>query len=123
MMTVHSSSLGKQGEQYVARYLESQGFALVAHNYVRKAGEIDIIAQKKDLLVFVEVKTRYGDPLFDMTELIGYSKQKKIITVAKQFLALHNITEVSCRFDVALLVQHSEAFELNYIPDAFQENI
>lgn len=122
-MSIQRSSLGRDGESHVANYLRNDGFTIIAHNYALKNGEIDLIARKKDLLLFVEVKTRRGTPLFDMTELVGHSKQKKIISVAKQFLAQHNIMDVDCRFDVALVIQQQRTFELSYIPDAFQETL
>ncbi len=109
---------GKEGEFLVARHLEKHGYKIIAQNYRRRFGEVDLIAQKHDTLAFVEVKWR-NNPLIDPAELIGPAKQKKIISVAKEFLSKHTDLEVVCRFDVALIEQNNNSINLQYIPNAF----
>ena len=111
---------GYSCEEHVAQYLIELGFSIIARNYKRSFGEIDLIAQKEDLLIFIEVKAR-KKPLFDMSELISYTKQKKIITVAKSYLAAHNIYDMNCRFDVALVSTNNTTLNLEYISNAFTE--
>jgi len=106
--------LGIEGEQIVALTLERQGFSIEQKNYRKQYGEIDLIAKKKDLLVFVEVKRR-KQAQFDLGQLITWSKQKKIIKVAQEYISRHNHEEMDCRFDVALI----EGNNLTYIPNAF----
>ena len=113
----NKKTVGNEGEQLVVNQLEKQGFTIAARNYAKQYGEIDIIAQKDDLLAFIEVKNRYN-PLFDMTELIPRSKQKKLIAVAKAFLARHHTQNVTCRFDVALVTGSDQ---IEYIENAFTE--
>ncbi len=108
--------LGKQGEERVASMLEKKGFTIVEKNYRQRFGEIDLIAQKGNLLVFVEVKTRRS-ATFDVSQVVTRSKQKKIIMVAQYYLAGHTNDERACRFDVAV-IEH-EGGEIIYIPDAF----
>jgi putative endonuclease len=109
---------GKAGEILVAQHLQSQGYTILTQNYRKRFGEIDLIAQKDDILAFVEVKWR-RNPLIDSTELINLSKQKKIIYIAKEFLSKHNNLDVVCRFDVALVEENNNVIELRYIPNAF----
>lgn len=109
---------GKEGELLVVQCLQKRGYTIVAQNYRKHNGEIDIIAHKKDVLAFVEVKWR-RNPLVDPAELIGPSKQKKIITVAKYFLSQHTYSDVVCRFDVALIEETNNSINLRYIPNAF----
>lgn len=109
---------GKEGELLVAQYLQKYGYTILTQNYRKRFGEIDIIAQKNDTLAFVEVKWRHN-PLIDSAELIGPSKQKKIISIAKEFLSKHTHLEVVCRFDVALIEQNNNSINLQYIPNAF----
>lgn len=110
---------GKEGELYVAQYLQNNGYKILAQNYRKRFGEIDIIAKKNDTLIFVEVKWR-KNPLIDSAELVGPSKQKKIIFIAKEFLSKHTQLEVICRFDVALIEQcTNQSINLQYIPNAF----
>lgn len=109
---------GKEGELLVRQYLQKEGFTLVTQNYRKRFGEIDIIAHKDDILAFVEVKWRHN-PLVDPAELIGPSKQRKIISIAKEFLSKHTYEDVVCRFDVALIEETNNSITLQYIDNAF----
>lgn len=109
---------GKEGELLVAQYLEKRGYRVLTQNYRKRYGEVDLIVQKNDTLAFVEVKWRHN-PLVDPAELIGYSKQKKIISIAKEFLSKHTDLDVVCRFDVALIEDNNNSINLQYIPNAF----
>jgi len=116
----NKKNLGTAGEKLIAQRLQAEGFAIIAHNYSKQFGEIDLIARKNDLIVFIEVKARHK-PLFDMAEVISLSKQRKIITVAKHFLAYHNINDAYCRFDVALVEYSQNDPVVSYIKNAFCE--
>ena len=107
---------GQEGEERVAFYLKQRGFVIEHKNYRKRFGEIDIIASKDDLLIFVEVKRRKRS-YFDLSQLINWSKQKKIINVAKEYIAQHNHDQKYCRFDVALI----DNDQLTYLQNAFQE--
>jgi putative endonuclease len=109
---------GKTGEVLVAQYLQKNGYAIICQNYRKSFGEVDLIVQKDDTLAFVEVKWRHN-PLIDPAELIGHSKQKKIISIAKEFLSKHNKSDVVCRFDVALIEENNNVVNLRYIENAF----
>lgn len=109
---------GKEGELLVAQYLQKHGYKIIAQNYRKRFGEIDLIAQKHDTIAFVEVKWRHN-PLVDSAELVGPSKQRKIIFIAKEFLSKHTHLDVVCRFDVALVEQNNNSINLQYIPNAF----
>lgn len=111
--------LGDSAEDFVAQKLIKQGFTICERNYQKMYGEIDIIARKNDLLVFVEVKMRTHNITL-MYELITPKKQKKIALVAREYISCNTITDKVCRFDVALLTMQQEQFILDYIPDAFQ---
>lgn len=111
--------LGNAGELFVVDYLQRQGFRICAKNYRKFFGEIDIIASKKNLYAFVEVKTRKSD-FVAMGQLIAPSKQTKIIKTAQTFIAENTLsTNNICRFDVALLIKNGEAFTMEYIENAF----
>ena len=109
---------GKEGELLVAQYLQKKGYTIISHNYRKRFGEIDLIARKDDTIAFIEVKWRHN-PLIDSAELIGPTKQRKIISIAKQFLSQHTQLEFVCRFDVALVEQNNNSITLQYIPNAF----
>ena len=117
---LQKKSLGTSSEELIAQKLRTEGFTIIAQNYTKHCGEIDLIAQKNDLIIFIEVKAR-RKPLFDMAEVISRSKQQKIIMVAKHFLAQHNINNAYCRFDVALIEYIQNEPEISYIQNAFCE--
>ena len=71
-------SLGKKGENLVIEYLKQQGFTILAQNYRQTYGEIDIVAQKQELVAFIEVKLRTNH-YYTIADLIPIGKQKKII--------------------------------------------
>lgn len=113
-----NKSLGTLGESYVAKHLEQHGFSIITTNYRQFFGEIDLIAYKKNLYIFVEVKTRRSKTI-SMKNLISPSKQQKIIKTAEQFIASRQITNTTFRFDVALLHLDKDAYSLEYIENAF----
>jgi len=115
----HNQHLGRVGEALVEEYLIKHGFTILERNFTRRYGEIDLIASTTDVLAFIEVKMR-THAHFDLTEVITLAKQKKIITVAKDYLAFHPHDMKSCRFDVAL-IDTSAHNAIVYIEDAFRE--
>ena len=110
------TALGSWGEELVSQHLKEKGYTIVALNYRCRYGEIDIIASKQDLITCVEVKTRSKE-YFATSVVITTSKQKKIIKTAKLFLQKQNISDVSCRFDVATVTRKNSA--ISYIENAF----
>jgi len=113
--------LGKAGEDLVARHLTQQGFNILARNYRKRYGEIDLIAVNRELLVFVEVKRRLRSYSgFDLSEVVSSPKQHKMIKVAREFMARFNHDDKNCRFDVALVEGEGTDVKLTYIPHAFE---
>ena len=88
-MSSHTSSRrekGIAGEDKAARYLEEHGFEIVARNYRTRTGEIDIIAEKGDYLVFFEVKRLPGGNADFLAGKLDGTKRKKIIETSKSYL-------------------------------------
>lgn len=118
MKTQHIQ-LGKQGEAFVAHYLTKQGFTICAQNYSIRQGEVDLIAQKDDILAFVEVKIR-RTAYFPLSELVPRSKQEKIIKAALSYITRHKISDRAYRFDVALLeISATGGYTITYVENAF----
>ncbi|MBV8660568.1 MAG: YraN family protein [Candidatus Dependentiae bacterium] len=115
-----TKSLGNAGESFVVNHLQQHGFTICAQNYRKFFGEIDIIAYKKQLYVFVEVKTRKPTTVA-MGQLISKSKQKKIIKTAQTFIAEKQLFNKTFRFDVALLVKNDVNFSIDYLENAFTQ--
>jgi putative endonuclease len=115
-MIDHRKLVGQQGESLVAHSLEQQGFHIEERNYRKQYGEIDIIARKGTLVVFVEVKSR-AHAYFPLEELVTPSKQRKIILVAKAYIASQQLIDLDFRFDIAVI----EGNKVTYIENAFTE--
>lgn len=110
--------LGNQAEQYVASHLKKQGYKILERNYRQRFGEIDIITQKGECIAFIEVKARKND-YFNLSQVVSYSKQQKIIKTARYYCAQKQIIEKVLRFDIALVLIEEGAFDLTYIKNAF----
>ena len=105
---------GDKAEKQARRYLEKQGLKLLVSNYRCKCGEIDLIMQHDQILVFIEVRCRANSRFGSAAETVDSRKQHKIINAAQYYLQQHR-REVACRFDVVALTSGT----LSWIPDAF----
>lgn len=103
--------LGDRGEDYTARYLEKLGFHMVERNWHSRYGEIDIIAENEEYLLFVEVKTRKMGSMVSGEEAVTPQKQQKIRLTAECFLQQYPISKQP-RFDVASLVVNENGEKL-----------
>ena len=108
--------IGSNYEQKAVQYLLENGYTILEQNYRNRSGEIDIIARKKGVLVFLEVKYRttssYGSPL----EAVNWRKQNQIRKVAQFYLMCHRLSEwTPCRFDVIAFVGE----KITHIENAF----
>ncbi len=115
---MQSNIYGKKSEIIASQYLKEKGFKILELNHKNKIGEIDIIAQDKDYLVFVEVKARLSRAFGDPFEAVNYKKQQKIRKVAELYLIMKRKTNTNCRFDVISILGHENP-EINHIENAF----
>ncbi len=121
-----SQTTGDLGESLVCHHLQQQNWQVLAQQWRCRWGEVDIIARKGSSLIFVEVKTRQSANL-DQDGLLAINarKQRKLIQTASLFLSqFPQLSELNCRFDVAL-VRHDPTDPpivrlLNYIPAAYE---
>ncbi len=95
--------LGRRGEALAARRLEAEGYRILARNYRSQAGEVDLVAQEGDCLVFVEVRTRNGDLYGTPEESVTARKQARLMRVAETYLSEHEILDVDWRIDVVAI--------------------
>jgi len=95
------TSTGKEAELAAIKWLKEQQLALIETNYHCRFGEIDIIMQDGDMLVFIEVRLRSNAKFGGAASSVTHSKQQKVITTAKHFLMCHTqYAKHHCRFDV-----------------------
>lgn len=92
--------LGRTGERLAAERLERCGYHILERNFRCPYGEIDLIAEQQQDLVFVEVKTRRGNAYGRPEEAVTVHKQRKIVQVALYYLDMYSCSERSWRVDV-----------------------
>ena len=112
---------GDQGEKKAAENLHTHGYTIVERNWRIRTGEIDIIAEKDDTLVFAEVKTVPHSTLETLEHVLGKIKQKRIVETAKCFLQTHRqYSNRYLRFDVLVIDMPCYA-PVYHIENAFSE--
>jgi len=118
---VNTKSIGNEGEYRAAKYLEAKGFEIIGRNWRTKLGEIDIIAVKNDILVFVEVKTLPNGTLDMIQRELNNQKRQRIIKTSKRFLLKHREYNNSyVRFDV-IVIDMPGLEPVYHIENAFSE--
>ncbi|MGA8752595.1 YraN family protein [Candidatus Deferrimicrobium sp.] len=111
---------GDAAEERACRHLEGSGLTIVERNFRTRGGEIDIVARKGDVLVFVEVRSRedvgFGTPEGSVTP----AKRRRIVAAARQYLSKVPLSSWrEARFDVIAIEGSGDAAELRHYPAAF----
>ena len=118
---MNTKERGNRGEEKAAFYLISKGFSIIERNWRTKGGEIDIIACKNDILVFVEVKTLPNGTMDMIQRELNYQKRQRIIKTSKRFLLNHRQYSNSyIRYDV-IVIDMPGFEEVYHIENAFTE--
>ncbi len=111
-------TIGARGEQLAAEYLQEHGYLIRTRNWHCHAGEIDIIAEDNQVLVFVEVKTRRAVSTEYAFMNITPQKRRKMIAAAQEYLAIHDLTESAWRIDaVAVIIHKNEPPSIDHVED------
>ena len=125
--TDHRKATGRRGERLAADHLREKGWRILATNYEKKIGELDVVARRTgqlgphevDVVAFVEVKSR-ATSIDIPTELnVTRRKRRKLITLAKLFLDDEDLDEVSARFDIVTVDLSADPPQLSHYPAAF----
>jgi putative endonuclease len=96
----HQQTLGKYGEDLAASYLLKHGYRILQRNFRAQYGEIDLVCQHGNTMVFVEVKTRQSHAYGLPEEAVGSRKLQEIIKTAQYYMLLHPHMPSSMRIDV-----------------------
>lgn len=113
-----SHELGRKGEDLAGTHLRDKGFRILFRNWRWGVHEIDIIAENKDYIVFVEVKTRSENFMVSPGNAVSKSKQKAIIIAADGYIQSYKIDKES-RFDIITIISKNKDFEIDHIENAF----
>jgi len=100
---VNRKALGELGERWAREYLECNGYLIRETNFRCREGEIDIVAQHGDSLVFVEVRTKTGSAFGSPEESVNVVKQEKLVAVALSYLQTHDDLPSDWRIDVVAI--------------------
>lgn len=114
--------LGKAGEDAAADYLIGKGYAICDRNWRKNRLELDIVASKDGMLVFVEVKTRRNTDFREPHEAVDWKKIRHIVVAADAYIKQHDI-ETDVRFDIIDVVGRDGHFQITHIEDAFDSPI
>ncbi len=114
--------LGNSGEAAAVRYLKKKKYKILELNYRNKLGEIDIIAEDKGTIAFIEVKTRQTLSFGSPKEAVTKNKQRNISMVALSWLKSKKKIDVKARFDVISIVLNKKALDIELIKNAFELN-
>ncbi len=111
---------GHRGEDLAVDFLLAKGYRIVTRNWRVRSGEIDIIAQDDDTLVFCEVKTRSSIRCGTGAEAVDRRKQRKIVQAAILYLQRYHLMNQRCRFDVIEILQPAQGQpQIQHISNAF----
>ncbi|AZJ34716.1 YraN family protein [Tenacibaculum singaporense] len=112
------NELGKKGEQLAIDYLVKNGYTIIEKNYRFQKAEVDIIAQNRDVLAVVEVKTRstayFGNP----QDFVNPKKIKLLVTAIDDYVIKYDL-DVEIRFDIIAIIKQRNEFVIEHIEDAF----
>ncbi len=112
--------IGRCGEERAAEFIAAQGYRVIATNFRRKFGELDLVAEEGGEIVFIEVKTRSGKAYGHPLESITAAKRKRIIRAAAAFLQERGLEDRPCRFDaVAVSIDQAGKWQVEVTRAAF----
>jgi putative endonuclease len=123
-MSEHRKSLGKKGEELAASYLQKrQKYQILQRNYRCVFGEVDIVAKDRDVLTFIEVRTRKSEDYGNPKESITKRKQDQLSKVALEFINKYDAHHMKARFDVVAVYLLPQTERIELIKDAFELTI
>lgn len=112
------NQLGKKGEQLAVDFLIENGYDIVERNYRFNKAEVDIIAQKEDVLAIIEVKTRSTTDFGNPQDFVKPKQIKNLVKAVDEYVTVNNL-EVDVRFDIIAIVKEKKEFKIEHLEDAF----
>ena len=119
-MTFARQRLGIQGESLACEELERLGYAIIQRRYRSRFGEIDVVANDAGTVVFVEVKTKTDVSFSDPVEAVTKQKQRRLVSMAEEYVAYHRLDDTPCRFDVIAIDASAVPPVIDVYKDAFR---
>lgn len=112
------NEFGKEGEQIAVDFLQKNGYNIKYRNYRYLKAEIDIIAQKGNILAIVEVRSRSSDFIENIADTVTQKKIKLLVMAADHYVIEGNL-DVEVRFDIITILKNKKQFQLEHLESAF----
>ena len=112
------NELGNLGEELAVDYLIKKGYKVRAKNWRYLKAEVDIIAQKENTIIAVEVKTRTSDYFGDPQDFITKKKIKLLVMAMNEYVISKDL-EVDVRVDIIAIIQNQKGTKIEHLEDAF----
>ena len=112
------NELGKKGEQLAVDFLLKDDYEIVERNYRFEKAEVDIIAQKKDILAIVEVKTRSTTDFGNPQDFVKPKQIKNLVKAVNEYVTVNDL-DVEVRFDIIAIVKEKGGFKIEHLENAF----
>jgi putative endonuclease len=110
---------GRLAEEVARRFLEARGYLVLEQNFCARAGELDLVVEKDDVVCFVEVRMRSHSRWCFPVQTITPRKRRRIILAAMQFLKQRPCAGKVLRFDVVSILGEGRSARIEYLPGAF----
>ena len=112
------NELGKKGEQLAVNFLLEKNYEIIECNYRFNKAEVDIIAQKGDILAIVEVKTRSTIDFGNPQDFVKPKQIKNLVKAVDEYVT-ENDLDIEVRFDIIAIVKKGKGFEIEHLENAF----
>lgn len=112
------NELGKKGEQLAVDFLMDKGYDIIERNYRFDKAEVDIIAQQKEVLAIVEVKTRSTTDFGNPQDFVKPKQIKNLVKAVDEYVTVNNL-DVEVRFDIIAIVKQNKGFAIEHLENAF----
>tara|TARA_B100001971_G_C18038006_1_gene456102 strand:+ start:77 stop:436 length:360 start_codon:yes stop_codon:yes gene_type:complete len=112
------NELGKKGEQLAVDFLLKNSYEILERNYRFDKAEVDIIAQKNDILAIVEVKTRSSLDFGNPQDFVKPKQIKNMVKAVDAYIT-ENDLDVEARFDIVAIVKENGMFQIEHLENAF----
>lgn len=104
---LHNKNLGSLGEDQACKILQDEGYTIIDRNVYVGKGEIDIIAKYKDILVFVEVKTRACEKYLDLLDSLDKDKCERLADICEEYLSINGLEDIDWRIDLVGVISRN----------------
>ncbi|MGX9416963.1 YraN family protein [Vibrio sp. RC27] len=122
MAQANQRKIGELYEQTAADFLISRGVSLIEKNFTCRSGELDLIMQDQQTIIFVEVKYRHDHKYGHAAEMVTPSKMKKLIKAAQHWMMMQGYSPYSTDFRFDVIAIHNHGADINWYKNAITQD-